>query len=344
MRKPPRSSWRRPGKRSAPTENPGSPRRRRRLHALRRQPQHRRIQRRLRPLLRRHARHRRHLLRPHRRARTPAPAGGCAPCGRTPPPPPAAAPSSDSASATPGGCTFAPRYRRRLLRRQPRPPRRSSRSTYSASAATAVWRQAAASACHHTGSAWPPTAAPPPGGSTTAPPPRPGAPTTPPSAGAPTTTPTTPPGRPVLRRLPRPERWHSRRSGRNAAGGCTHGSWRRSACGTNRRAGCAERCPTGRPGPKRAAYRRAGLPPRTSGHRAASRGPAAGRRAQTPIAPGCATVTGPRRLDDFRGQRRESPGGRPHRHHRARPDHHSRSRRTAICPSQRAGSLPLRCA
>ena len=121
---------------------------------------------------------------------------------------------------------------------------------------------------------------------------------------------------------------------------CTHRSARRRPHGTNRRSGRAQRHAACRPGTKRTADRRAGLPPGASGHRTAASSAAAGSRNQSHC-PGYATV----RTDSSGRLPRPAPrepAGRPHHHHRARPDHHSRSRRTAICPSQRDEPLPLR--
>jgi len=139
----------------------------------------------------------------------------------------------------------------------------------------------------------------------------------------------------------RAKRWRSPgRSGRDATGRRSHRSWRRSPHGTDRRTGRAEFSATSRPGAKRPADGRAGLPSGPASHRTVASGPAAGRRRHQSHSRGCATsrTATPRRLP--RPAPRE-PAGRPYHHHRARPDHHSRSRRPAICPSQRSGSLPL---
>ncbi|WP_346771817.1 OmpA family protein [Bradyrhizobium sp. 170] len=153
----------------------------------------------------------------------------------------------------------------------------------------------------------PPTAAPPPGGgTTTAPPPRPGAPATPPSAGAPTTTPTTPPpGRPGAPPPAAP------------SAGTPPGATPPAAAPTAP-GGAAPTAPTAVPGTPNAAppagrvqnapptvapaFRQA---PQVTAPLPAAPPPAAG---ITAIAPGT-RPSGPQRLDDFRGQRRESQQG-----------------------------------
>ena len=78
--------------------------------------------------------------------------------------------------------------------------------------------------------------------------------------------------------------------------------------GTDRRAGRAQRGATSRPRTERTADRRTGLPPGASGdHRVAAASSAA--RGIEGHRPGRARLSGPQRLDDFRGQRRESQQG-----------------------------------
>jgi len=221
-------------------------------------------------------------------AASPAPSGGCASAADTTSASPGCrAEGSDSASATPGGCTFAPDTAAASSAGSRARRAEATGRTYSASAATTVWHQAAAGACHHAGSecaadrrssAWRKH-----DGAT---------------AASRRTGNASECGRPdnhtagTTRRAAacRAERWHSRRSGRNAAGGCTHGSWRRSAYGTNRRAGCAERHATSRPGAKRPADCGTGLPSGAASDRTAASGPAAGRRRNQSHSRGCATI------------------------------------------------------
>ena len=136
----------------------------------------------------------------------------------------------------------------------------------------------------------------------TAPPaPAAGAPTTPPAAGAPTTPP--------------------------AAGGAQPHPRRVLESAAPRPAPCqADRIPRRRPtGAKRASDRRAGLPPRTASHHAAAGRTGAGPRRAEADRVGCC---GPRSAPPRRLPRpaARSPGRRPHRHHRAGPGHHPRSR------------------
>ena len=258
----------------------------------------------------------------------PPPAAAPPPRPTPPPPPPAAAPKPpSSAPAAPGGCTFASDAAAASSAGSracgAEAAGRTDDTTAAAAAfisegdaitraaaAPAGWRQAAAGTCHHAGS-------------DSAADRRPstwrkhdGA-----TAASRRTDDASECGRPdnrtdhaagATRRAAacRAKRWRRpRRSGRNAAGGRSHGSWRRRPHGADRRAGRAECRATSRPGTERAADRRAGLPPGASGHRTAASGPAAGRRAGIKaIAPG-APPAGPQRLDDFRGQRRESQQG-----------------------------------
>ena len=159
----------------------------------------------------------------------------------------------------------------------------------------------------------------------------PGGPATPPSAGAPTTVRRTAAGRPGAPPACRASAGRRpRRSGRNAAG--------RRSRGADRRTGRAELRAASRSHAERAADGRAGLP-RAPQITAPLPGAAADAALQ-PIAAGAPPGTAqPRRLPR-RAPR--NPGGRPHRLHRAGPDHRPRSRRAVVRPSQRDGSLPLR--
>ena len=68
--------------------------------------------------------------------------------------------------------------------------------------------------------------------------------------------------------------------------------------------------------------------------------PAAGPKL-LPRSPGC-RADRDRNASRFPQRAAGDPGGRPHRLHRARPHHHSRSERPVVRPPQRGRSLPLR--
>ena len=214
-------------------------------------------------------------------------------------------------SAASGGCTFAPHTHRRLLRRQPHLWHRSSRPHRHPAATSSGpprrpprWREAAAGTCHHAG---PDSAAGRCAASTRRK--HDGA-----TAASRRTGNASECGRPdnctdhaarATRRAAacRAERWRRpRRSRRNATGGAR-------SHGTDRRAGRAELRATARPGAKRPADGRTGFPACTASHRTAASGTAAGRRRDQSRLPAGAPPAGPQRLDDFRGQRRESQQG-----------------------------------
>ncbi|WP_334357091.1 MULTISPECIES: OmpA family protein [unclassified Bradyrhizobium] len=235
----------------------------------------------------------------------PPPPPAAAPKAPTPtPPPPAAAPSRPTPTPPPPPAA-APAAPKQPAAPTPPPPPPSSQKATPSPVPTppppAGAKQPPAPATTPTPQA--PTAAPPPGGSTTtAPPPRPGAPTTPPSAGAPTAAPTTPPGRPGAPPPAAPSA-----GGVPAAPGATPPA-------------AAPTAPTAVPGTPAAtppagraqnapptvapAFRQA---PQVTAPLPAAPAPEAGLKA---IAPG-APPSGPTRLEDFRGQRREvQQGGR----------------------------------
>src|SRR5882672_3668613 len=220
----------------------------------------------------------------------------------TPPPPPAAAPSRPTPPPPPPAAAPAAPKQPAAPTTPPPPPPSSQKATPSPvlpPPPPAGVKQPPAPTTAPAPTA-PPTAAPPPGGSTTAPPPRPGAPTTPPTAGAPTTAPTTaPPGRPGAP------------PAAPSAGGVP------AAPGTAPVA--APTAPTAVPGAPNAAPpagRAQNAPPTVApAFRQAPQVTAPLPAAPPPeagglkvIAPGAAPV-GPQRLDDFRGQRRESQQG-----------------------------------
>ncbi|MCK1518557.1 OmpA family protein, partial [Bradyrhizobium sp. 190] len=235
-----------------------------------------------------------------------------------PPPPPAAAPAAPKQPAAPTT--------------PPPPPPSSQKATPSpVPPPPSGAKQPPAPATTPAPTA-PPTAAPPPGGgTTTAPPPRPGAPTTPPSAGAPTTTPTTPPGRPGAPTTPPsagapttapttapPGRPGAPPAAAPSAGtpvapGATPPTAAPTAPG-----GAATTAPTAVPGAPNAtppAGRAQNAPPTVApAFRQAPQvttalpPPPPPQEGLRVIAPGAAP-SGPRRLDDFRGQRRESQQG-----------------------------------
>ena len=260
---------------------------------------------------------------------TPAASGGCASSASdaTSAAPGCRAEGADSAPATPGGCTFAPdaaaasstgsracgaEATGRTDDATPAPPPSSQKATPSPvpppppPPAGGV-RQPPAPATTPAPTA-PPTAAPPPGGSTTAPP-RPGAPATPPSAGAPTTTPTTPPGRPGAPPPAAPSA-----GGVPTAPGATPPAAAPTAPG-----GAAPTAPTAVPGAPNAAPppgRAQNAPPTVApAFRQAPQVTAPLPAAPPPEAGGIKAIapgtrpSGPQRLDDFRGQRRESQQG-----------------------------------
>ena len=238
----------------------------------------------------------------------PPPAAAPPPRPTPPPPPPAAAPkAADSAAAAPGGCTFAPdAAAASSTGSRARGAEATGRTDYTTSAATAAAfnsevdaitraatatrrRQTAAGACHHAGSdstadGCPSTWRKHDDGAT---------------AASRRTDNASECGRPgnctdhtarATRRAAacRTKRWRRpRRSGRDATGR-SHHSWRRSPHGTDRRAGLAEFSTTSRPGPKRPADRRAGLPSGAASHRTVASGPAAGRRWHQSHSRGCA--------------------------------------------------------
>ena len=141
-----------------------------------------------------------------------------------------------------------------------------------------------------------------------APPPRPGAPTTPPSAGAPTTVPTTPPGRPGAPPPAAP-----------SAGGVPAAPGATPTAAPTAPGGAAPTAPTAVPGAPNSAPppgRAQNAPPTVApAFRQAPQVTAPLPAAPPPDAGGIRAIpagtppAGPQRLDDFRGQRRESQQG-----------------------------------
>ena len=258
----------------------------------------------------------------------PPPAAAPPPRPTPPPPPPAAAPKApNSAPAAPGGCTFAPDAAAASSTGSracgAEATGRTDDTTPTAAAfiseGDAITRAAAAPAgggvrqppapATTPAPTAPPTAAPPPGGSDDGAPPRPGAPTTPPSAGAPTTAPTTPPGRPGAPPPAAPSA-----GGVPTAPGATPPAAAPTAPG-----GAAPTAPTAVPGAPNAAPppgRAQNAPPTVApAFRQAPQVTAPLPAAPPPEAGGIKAIapgtrpSGPQRLDDFRGQRRESQQG-----------------------------------
>ncbi|MDE5458873.1 OmpA family protein, partial [Bradyrhizobium sp. CSA112] len=235
----------------------------------------------------------------------PPPAAAPARPTPTPPPPPAAAPAAPKQPAAPTPPPPPPSTQKAPPSPAPTPPPPAGAKQPPAPATTPTPQTQTA----------PPTAAPPPGGTTTAPPPRPGAPTPPPSAGAPTTAPTAPTGRPGAPTPPAPGA---------AAPAATPAPTTSPAPGAGAPAApgttTAPAAPTAVPGAPAAtppAGRVQNAPPTVAP--AFQRAPQVTAPLPAPpptqeglrvIAPGT-RATGPQRLDDFRGQRREvQEGGR----------------------------------
>ncbi|MCA6118689.1 OmpA family protein [Bradyrhizobium sp. WSM 1738] len=234
----------------------------------------------------------------------PPPPPAAAPARPTPtPPPPAAAPAAPKQPAAPTPPPPPPAAQKATPSPSPVPPPPPPAGAKQPPAPAATPAPQAA-----------PTAAPPPGGSTTtAPPPRPGAPTPPPSAGAPTTAPTAPTGRPGAPTPPAPG------AAAPAATPAPATSPAPSAGAPTAPAGTAPAAPTAVPGTPAAtppAGRVQNAPPTVApAFRQAPQvtaplppPPPPAADSLRPVAPGAA-VAGPQRLDDFRGQRRETQQG-----------------------------------